>query len=874
MRKVDEMEGVHRGRVNLRGMLSLAVMIAVVAHGDATMVPPSSFAAEVAGHEKAASDGLPVSTLPPELAAMAWDRKHNLWIGCTYGGLYRFRNGHIRRYDAYTSPIPDSGVSAIFVDDRNVKWIGTTRGYVYSFDDKNWRVHTEIGDTITRIRRDRQGRIWLLGDRLRYLPSETAPVPELLEVPRADGKHGHEDPLIMDVDNAGNVWVGTFSGITRYNGTDWTRPDAENTVGRPLRDIWCDPKSGAVYVASQNGYFKYDQGKWISPTPTIPEGKKTAGRIFGSKKGLAGVLNHLGRGATVLHEGQWLGLDAGTPLENDWLTGIAADPMGCFWFIGRKGGLRSFDGEHWQTFPVDPHILLGVDDPRLVWRTAHLSDLLEEEATEVEIHEALQNPREHFGKKLRFTGRIESSFECANFVDRGGTNLSMWPGCHGELFGFLRETGLDEELKSYGELEYTGYLEFGGYFGHMGGWTRQFHLTEVYPVSEGKLTKADVKRQLLEYLERIEPDRWIVPAPEDAKVRQTKRDLQGIWILEKSSIGGKALAVPEGAGLVFGNDTLVQHEGGRSLINTYDIDPHQQPAAIDVIFPGHEDSASPDGSDGLGRHRQKGIYKIEEDRLTTCFGSEGVRPRAFESAASRGALGTSLAVLRRPVKADEVPPRTPKPKPTREEIQSAENLKRLTLAVHNYADHHGHFPSAVVNEPLDTPSLPGRKPHSWRVALLPFLGHRELYDQYNFAESWDSLSNLNLMEKIPAVYRHPKAPADVTETAYFMISGPGTVQDGLKPPAFSDIPDGTSNTLLFVEARRPIPWTKPEDIAYAREGPIPGLGGYYEDRFFVGLVDGSAVLLKNSIDEELLRQLIEKADGWSPEWRKHRIPMR
>ena len=41
----------------------------------------------------------------------------------------------------------------------------------------------------------------------------------------------------------------------------------------------------------------------------------------------------------------------------------------------------------------------------------------------------------------------------------------------------------------------------------------------------------------------------------------------------------------------------------------------------------------------------------------------------------------------------------------------------------------------------------------------------------------------------------------------------------------ADITDGTNNTLMVVEAAEAVPWTKPDDLPYSQNGPLPRLGG-------------------------------------------------
>ena len=72
---------------------------------------------------------------------------------------------------------------------------------------------------------------------------------------------------------------------------------------------------------------------------------------------------------------------------------------------------------------------------------------------------------------------------------------------------------------------------------------------------------------------------------------------------------------------------------------------------------------------------------------------------------------------------------------------------------------------------------------------------------------------------------------------------------------------GPQNTIMAVEARRDIPWTKPEDIPYSADKPLPELGGFHEGGFSAALMDGSVRLINRAINENTLRALITKAGG-------------
>ncbi|MGQ0635883.1 MAG: DUF1559 family PulG-like putative transporter [Planctomycetaceae bacterium] len=226
----------------------------------------------------------------------------------------------------------------------------------------------------------------------------------------------------------------------------------------------------------------------------------------------------------------------------------------------------------------------------------------------------------------------------------------------------------------------------------------------------------------------------------------------------------------------------------------------------------------------------------------------GSEVRATAVVASE-ALATSFAMLLAAVQPARVAARL---------SHSKNNLKLIGLAFHNYCDAHGRFPPAARYGRDGNGN--SQHPHSWRVAILPFIDQTALYNEYKFDEPWDSPANKKVLDKMPAPFRDPNDPQGSTNASYFVLTGEGTVfpdGDGTK---LRDILDGTSNTLLVVEVKQDIPWTKPEDIPYAADKPVPKLGGQYDFGFFAVLCDGS-VRGFSKLDEQFLRNLIQRNDG-------------
>ena len=190
-------------------------------------------------------------------------------------------------------------------------------------------------------------------------------------------------------------------------------------------------------------------------------------------------------------------------------------------------------------------------------------------------------------------------------------------------------------------------------------------------------------------------------------------------------------------------------------------------------------------------------------------------------------------------------------------------MKQIELGMLNYEATRRAFPAAVSY------AMPGGKrskyPHSWRIDVLPFVEEVTIGEQYRLDEPWDSEANKNVLAKMPSVFRSPFDPdPHSVNTSYFVFDGPGAIFNGEERTQIKTITDGTSLTIALIEAKRAVPWTKPEDIPFAADKPLPKLEGWLMGRLMVGLADGSVLPISSKVEESLLKAYITKAGSETP----------
>jgi len=195
-------------------------------------------------------------------------------------------------------------------------------------------------------------------------------------------------------------------------------------------------------------------------------------------------------------------------------------------------------------------------------------------------------------------------------------------------------------------------------------------------------------------------------------------------------------------------------------------------------------------------------------------------------------------------------------------MQCTNTLKKIGLALCQYEHRYGCLPPAYIAD------AEGRPMHSWRVLVLPFLGHDNLYRHYSFNEPWDGPNNSKLHDVKLATYRCPYDSSDDSNTSYVAVVGDGTIWPAASCSHLSDIQDDLAKTILLVEiADSGIHWMEPSDLSFAEMDfhvngrPNHSISSCHTKGASVQMADGSVQQLKNDTPPDTLRAMLTIAGG-------------
>jgi ligand-binding sensor domain-containing protein len=297
-------------------------------------------------------------------------------------GVTVFNGTTWHTYEEANSDLPDDNAISIALDQDDHLWVGARDGDVAEFDGAGWTVYpdpTYNHNSMNVVGPDTLGQMWFTS-LYNYAP-----------VLMFDGAVWHHIIPENGCDNGvrygafdgnGELWLSTWAGLCRYNGTTWSRYHSGNSG--ILNDM-----VKAVTAQGQKVWLGYMDGASVEPvTVTQFDGASWVHyhkpQFLPSGFGLGLAADDEGRkwfglgnkGVAVLDGETWMVYDdSNSGLPATCTTRITVDNTGHMWFAGRlcAGGLVEFDGvswiQHYGTGGVPDTMVraVAVDQNNFVW---------------------------------------------------------------------------------------------------------------------------------------------------------------------------------------------------------------------------------------------------------------------------------------------------------------------------------------------------------------------------------------------------------------------------------------------------------------------------------------------------------------------------
>jgi tetratricopeptide (TPR) repeat protein len=180
---------------------------------------------------------------------------------------------------------------------------------------------------------------------------------------------------------------------------------------------------------------------------------------------------------------------------------------------------------------------------------------------------------------------------------------------------------------------------------------------------------------------------------------------------------------------------------------------------------------------------------------------------------------------------------------------AASRLKLVGLAVLNYESAYLRLPFVDPNRDLE-----GEPPNqlSWRVRILPFLDHLELFEKFDLQQPFDSPHNRALTGSMPDEFGDGDSNSDV-----FWVNA---FENEKRAVELGDITDGTSETIMLVHSSPGETWTNSRDLTIEQAISIITSTDNIDGRWVV-MYDGSTRKLPRDIDDKMLRALLTVNGG-------------
>jgi len=304
------------------------------------------------------------------IASLQVDEQGSLWIGTVDRGLMRLGERGLERFDT-ADGLPNNRVASLFADREGSLWVGTNAGLMRFADTPFITIDSHQGladDYVRALLQTSDGEI-LIGssrgmDRWRD------------EVVTGTTGLGGDSVLSLAEDQAGDIWIGTYStGVVRWRDGE-IRERLTSRDGLPSNQVRAihETRDGVLWMGTSRGLWRRDQGRVeiLGEKDGLPRDFVLS--LFEASDGSLWVGTANGAGRIAGDEIESLDLSSMDGAQD--VFGMHEDADGTLWFATDRGLVRRRNGElaiigGRQGLPVDAVFQVVVDSYGNFWLTSN-----------------------------------------------------------------------------------------------------------------------------------------------------------------------------------------------------------------------------------------------------------------------------------------------------------------------------------------------------------------------------------------------------------------------------------------------------------------------------------------------------------------------
>ena len=268
------------------------------------------------------------------------DRQNNLWIGSSDAGLFRLRDGIVKRFSS-AEGLPSDRVHCLVPARNGDLWVCTSQGMTRISGDKAVTYGAAQGlpaGAIFAATEAPDGTLWLAGEhsRLGYWNGKMFRSQPLKCLP----EYGSVRTLLSSDD--GTIWVGTTNGLIRLKAGQQHLLTVKDGLADNSIYSLAESRDGSLWIGTKNGFSRLRKGEVESFRTNQGLSQSTVFAVYEDREGDLWVGTK--HGLNQFLEGRATPFTASEGLPSNETGPVLQDHRGTIWVGTLDAGLGRFDG--------------------------------------------------------------------------------------------------------------------------------------------------------------------------------------------------------------------------------------------------------------------------------------------------------------------------------------------------------------------------------------------------------------------------------------------------------------------------------------------------------------------------------------------------